>query len=272
MRRLWIAVGALAGVGMFGCFSVPTGQPVAPFPDPGAPQVVPGTPVPPGNVQYVSPFGPTQPAGIVANPLRVPVADREFAFEQIVAVIEEFFKIQHEEPVRVAGDILTEGRIDTYPEISATLLEPWRGDTVTFRDKLESTLQTYRRRAFVRIMPDQGSFFVELTVIKELEDLRRPQMAIGAAVFDKQNTTLDRVSEPLPGQPDVPPFATATSVAQSPLSGRQSAPPAPSNWIPQGRDAHLEQVILGKIQARLLPFGAPAFIAPGGTVGLPPSF
>ena len=84
------------------------------------------------------------------------------------------------------------------------------------------------------MIPDQGSFFVELTVLKELEDLRRPQMAVGAAVFDKQNTTLDRVSEPLPGQPDVPPFATAASVAQSPLAGRQPPPPAPSNWIPRG--------------------------------------
>ena len=39
-------------------------------------------------------------------------------------------------------------------------------------------------------MPDQGSFFVEVTVLKELEDLRRPQMAVGAAVFDKQNAIL----------------------------------------------------------------------------------
>jgi hypothetical protein len=271
MRRFWIALGAIAAAGMIGCFSVPTGQP-APFPDAGPPQIVPGTPVPPGNVQYVSPFGTTQPAGVLANPLRVPVGDREFAFEQIVAVIEEDFKVQHEEPVRVAGDILTEGRIDTFPEISATLLEPWRGDTVTFRDRLESTLQTYRRRAFVRIMPDQGSFFVEVTVLKELEDLRRPQMAVGAAVFDKQNAISDQAYEPLPGQPRVTPFSTATSVAQSPQAGRQIAPPPPSNWIPKGRDANLEQLILAKIQARLLPFGAPAFVAPGGAVGLPPSF
>ncbi len=46
----------------------------------------------------------------------MPVGDREFAFEQIVAVIEEDFKVQHEEPSHVAGDILTEGRIDTFPE------------------------------------------------------------------------------------------------------------------------------------------------------------
>jgi hypothetical protein len=271
MRRLWIALGALAG--LIGCFSVPTGQPGAPFPDPGAPQVLAGTPVPAGNVQYVSPFGPTQPLGPVANPLRVPVGDREFAFEQIVAVIEQYFKVQHEEPVRVAGDILTEGRIDTYPQIAATLLEPWRGDSVTFYDRLESTLQTYRRRAFIRVIPDQASFFVEVTVLKELEDLRRPQMAIGAAVFEKQNATLDRVSEPLPGQPDVPAFATpATIAAQASQLGREAPPPPPSNWIPEGRDAHLEQVILAKIQAQLLPFGAPAFVAPGGTVGLPPSY
>ena len=68
----------------------------------------------------------------------MPVVDLDFAWEQIVAVVEENFKIQHEERVRLAGDILTEGRIDTVPLISSTLMEPWRTDILTFRDRLES--------------------------------------------------------------------------------------------------------------------------------------
>ena len=73
-------------------------------------------PVPPGNVQDASPFGTTQPAGVLANPLRVPVGDRDFAFEQIVAVIEEDFKVQHEEPVRVAGDISPRAASTLFPK------------------------------------------------------------------------------------------------------------------------------------------------------------
>ena len=34
----------------------------------------------------------------------------------------------------------------------------------------------------------------------------------------------------------------------------------------------MEQLILAKIQARLLPFGAPHSLRAGGAVGLPPSF
>ena len=83
------------------------------------------------------------------NPLPVPVVDLDFAWEQIVAVVEENFKIQHEERVRLCGDILTEGRIDTVPLTAATLLESWRSDSVTFRDRLISTLQSRRRRCYV---------------------------------------------------------------------------------------------------------------------------
>ena len=144
MRRLWIAVGALAG--LIGCFSVPTGQPVA-ISGPARPaNCARHARCRRGTCNTCLPSARPSPLA----PWRILCACRwatgEFAFEQIVAVIEEYFKVQHEEPVRVAGDILTEGRIDTYPEISATLLEPWRGDSVTFHDRLESTLQTYRRR------------------------------------------------------------------------------------------------------------------------------
>ncbi len=121
-------------------------------------------------------------------------------------------------------------------------------------------------------MPDQGSFFVELTVLKELEDLRRPQMAIGAVVFDKQNAAVPPNLRDVARfvLPDLP-FATATNVAQSTPAGRQFAPPPPSNWIPKGRDANLEQQILAILDLTA-PLRLAGVIAPGGAVGLPPSF
>lgn len=271
MRRLWMIVTLL--VGAAGCAPLSSGPPPPPFPETVAPQIQPGMPAAVSTVQYVSPIGPSQPDAPLANPIRVPVGDRDVAWEEIISVVQDYFKVQHEERVRLVGDILTEGRIDTFPLIGQTLLEPWRGDSVTFRDKLEATLQTIRRRANLRVIPaDQNSFLIELTVVKELEDLRRPQTSYGTATFETENLALDRISEPLPGIPDRPAFATASQAA-TPAPGKLDPPgPLPTSWIPQGRDVHLEQEMLAKIQARLIPYGAPAFVAPGGNVGLPPSY
>ena len=104
--------------------------------------------------------GHRNPTAPLINPLHVPVGDRDVAWEEIISVVQEYFKVQHEEhAIRLVGDILTEGRIDTFPLIGATLLEPWRSDSATFRDKLEATLKTIRRRANLRVIPaDQNSF------------------------------------------------------------------------------------------------------------------
>ncbi len=86
-------------------------RPVLPaMADTGLPQIQQGEPAPaPVVMQYSPPIGPPAPAALLANPLRVPIADRDFAWDQIVAVIEEYFKVEHEERVRLAGDLLTEG-------------------------------------------------------------------------------------------------------------------------------------------------------------------
>ena len=195
----------------------------------------------------------------LANPLPVPVVDLDFAWEQIASVIEENFKIQHEERVRLAGDILTEGRIDTVPLIASTTLEPWRTDSVTFHDRLLSTLQSMRRRCYVRVIPVQGAFLVDLQIMKELEDLPQPTNAVnGMPLFNMLDQGVDRIADPLPSLADPPGIPPRPAV---PTAG----------WIPQGRDVPLEQVMLAKIQARLAPFAAPAFTTPGGTFGIPPT-
>jgi hypothetical protein len=254
----------LAGM-LIGCapaLNRPT-PPVAP--NLGLPQIQQGEPAPaPVTMQYLPPIGPGMPPTMLANPLRVPVVDRDFAWDQLVAVVEEYFKVEREERVRLAGDILTEGRIDTYPLTGASLLEPWHGDSVTFRDRLESTLQSIRRRCFVRVIPEQASYLIDLQVFKELEDLPRPSMSTaGAATF---NTGAADAAGTLP----IPAFNDAAAVRSG---------PRPINWILQGRDLNLEQVMLAKVQARLTvpvgpslappAFGPPAVAPP--TTG-PPAF
>ena len=200
------------------------------------------------------PYEANLPAGPIGNPLHVPVTDRDVAWEQIVAVVEEYFKVEHEERVRLAGDILTEGRIDTYPQTGATLMEPWRGDSVTYYDKLESTLQSIRRRAYVRVIPDQTGFIIDLTVLKELENLPQPMRSTaGSAAFSEGCDARSVVRNAAVAKP--PPL---TAIRPGP------AGPPPTSWIPLGRDPHLEQVILAKIQARMTQIAAPAFTTPGG--------
>jgi hypothetical protein len=235
-------------------------RPVMPVvPNPGLPQIQQGEPAPaPITMQYVPPIGSGMPAVMLANPLRVPVVDRDFAWDQLIAVVEEYFKVEREERVRLAGDILTEGRIDTYPLTGASLLEPWHGDSVTFRDRLESTLQSIRRRCFVRVIPEQASYLIDLQVFKELEDLPRPSMSTaGAATF---NSGAADEAGTLP----VPAFNQAAAVRSG---------PRPINWILQGRDLNLEQVMLAKVQARLSVAVAPAVGLPafGPPVVAPPS-
>lgn len=158
------------------------------------------------------------------NPLHVAAGpgDFEWVWSHAVAVVDEYFEIAKED--RLARTITTD------PKMGATLVEPWYGDSVGFRERLESTLQTIRRFAQVTVVPEAGGgFAVEVKVFKELEDLSRPERAAGGsrAVFDS-DFPVDRVRE---------------IVGPVPL---------PNGWIPLGRDVKLEQVILARLRDRLL--------------------
>ena len=100
-------------------------------------------------------------------------SDSEFLWNQVVDTVEDYFRIKSEQ--RAARDALqwVEGRLETYPEIGATLLEPWRKDTAYGYQRLQSTLQTMRRTCFVRVIPVEQGFSVGVEVLKELEDVNR---------------------------------------------------------------------------------------------------
>jgi hypothetical protein len=195
----------------------------------GAPQgpldnIAPGGAISP---QFGLPAGPEPIAGL-ANPIIVPATNDEVAWDQIVDVVTDYFTVTREQQVRRSGESWSEGRIETAYQGGAGWLQPFRKDSVGSFNRWESTFQTIRRKALVRVMPDANGFQVEVIVEKELEDLPHPERAMaGAAAF--------RFDQSLPSD-------RAQEVGRTFSSDR---------WLPLGRDAALEAKMLADIQSRL---------------------
>jgi hypothetical protein len=158
------------------------------------------------------------PAVCVENPLYIPLGPPAYGvvFEKVLDVLDDYFEIAYANRY--------DGRILTFPRIAPGLEQPWRAGSPDWYQRLEATLQTTRRRAEVLIQPaEDGGFFIDVTVYKELEDLVRPtRMAMGAAF--RSDITVERQYEVI--DPTV----------------------IESNWIPKGRDTDLEQVILQRLR------------------------
>jgi hypothetical protein len=197
----------------------------------------------PGSSSPVVILGPPIPK----NTILVPAQNHDYVWDQVVDIVDDYFQIDQEERVKQVGDMQTEGRIDTFPIPGATLLEPWRKDSVNFHERLESTLQSIRRRGFVRVIPQEngcGGYLVEVTVTKELEDVPHPiNGSAGASTF-RYDTSLNRDTEfdvdpnRIPGDPARPIGPRAATGGWIPM-------------LPDGHDHALEQEMLAKIQARL---------------------
>ncbi len=173
-----------------------------------------------------------------SNPAFVISANPDLLWDDMVDVLDDYFRIEREDRIRLVGDIYTEGRIDTVPEPSATLLEPWRGDTANSYERTEATLQTIRRRAIVRVIPEAEGFLVDVAVYKELEDLAQPEHATSGKATFRYDSALRKYTEPVGGEPFT------------------------AGWISIGRDFALEQVILDDLLTRCG--------GPGGIQPLPP--
>jgi hypothetical protein len=185
-----------------------------------------------------------RPFGSVAvsydNPSLIRIPDHDLVWNGVVQVISDYFRIEREDPVRLLGSTYTEGRIDTFPKTGATLLEPWDHDSADSYQRLESTLQSIRRYAVVKVIHAENGagFWVEVAVYKELENVLRPEHAsAGSAIFHG----------------DTSPNSTP------PTASVKTPPPNGANqvWIPQGRDTAAEQRILGQILERFTPAGTP---------------
>lgn len=154
------------------------------------------------------------------NPASITLSNYETVWETTVDVLDSYFDIAYENRY--------DGRIETRPLSGATLLEPWRLDSVGLRQRTEATLQTIRRRAYVLILPaPSGGFQVVVEVYKELEDLPRPigSRFAGGAFFQSIQPIRQEV----------------VHSAITPSAG----------WISLGRDKALESRIIGDIHAHL---------------------
>ena len=171
-------------------------------------------------------LGRSDPVVPIQNPVIIPVSDREFVWDQVVDTLDDYFRISAEDRVRVVGGILTEGHIETFPVVGATLFEPWRRDSTPGAERLHSTLQSIRRRAQVRVMPVTNGYSIEVAVFKELEDVSRPEYSTVSGPTMRHDGAFVRVE-----------------------TGPESLP-ITLGWIPLGRDVSLEQQILAEIQAR----------------------
>jgi hypothetical protein len=140
-------------------------------------------------------------------------------FERVMDVIDDMFDIAYANRY--------DGRIETQPRIAPGLEQILKPGSPNLYERTLSTLQTYRHRAFVLIVPDHDGYMVNVTVLKELEDIPNPtREGAGGAAF-RSDANVDRTYE----------------IVDPAIISR--------GWIPKGRDYAMEQRILQKIQRKL---------------------
>ena len=183
-----------------------------------------------GNATAVGAFEPDQP-----NPLFVETRDAEALWDAIVDVIDNYYSIETEIPVRTYerqdsnGQVYvyqTEGRLETKPSIMGGGQEPWRKNGARCEDRWFATFQTVRSSAIVRVVPEGEGFFVYLSVFDEIEDMPRP---IGSSVGYNLK------------------FREDVSQLSQPVGERAKS----KGWIPVGRDDDLEGRIMKELAWRV---------------------
>ena len=188
-----------------------------------------------GSVLYR--FRSPPPQHYVPNPLTLPPAEDLFVWLQVVDVVDDYFRIRTEQPVQNRGEMVLDGRLETSYRIGASLSEPWRKDSTDGFERLQSTFQSIRRRAFVFVRPVGAGYEVEVVVQKELEDTDRSLGATeGAVTTSRDNTVARRRDDDDP---------------EGPIT---------LGWIPLGRDPSLEQVILQDILGRVTQADSPRLL------------
>ena len=161
------------------------------------------------------------------NPIFVENYDHEFLWSVLVDVVDTHFEIAREMPMRLYGNVLTEGHIETKPKIGPSLFEFWHADSVGFEERSHCTTQTIRRRVEVHVVPETGGYTVEVKVFKELEDNPRPLRAVANASNLRFQDSADEFIDKI----DVDPSSTG--------------------WFIIERDAALEIRLLTEIAYRL---------------------
>lgn len=152
------------------------------------------------------------------NPIYIPQGPMAYArvFETIEDILSDYFPLAYTNR--------HEGLVETHPVIAPGLEQPWKAGSPDLYQRLLACFQTIRHRAIVKItIADDGGYFVNVKVLKELEDVPAPvRPTAGEATF-RLVPTVER---------------------QYDVVGGDVFDPA---WIPAGRDLGLEQVILERL-------------------------
>jgi hypothetical protein len=163
----------------------------------------------------------------VANPANIGEIDPDFLWRMIVDTVDNHFRIDSEQPVRKDSVNWLEGRLTTFPEISGTSFEPWRRDTSMGFERLQSTFQTIRRTATVRVVPEPTGYQISVEVIKEQEDVDQSQYAAAGAAAQRHDGTIVR---------------NQNQIRQLPIT---------LGWYEIGRDRDLERRLMEGILGRI---------------------
>jgi len=152
------------------------------------------------------------------NPLYIPQGPGAYpkVFEKALDVVDDFWEIAYTNRY--------EGRIETQPSVAPGLEQPWKPGSPDFYQRLLASFQSIRHRCIVLITTaDDGGYYIDVKVLKELEDLPFPLRSTAGAASFRMNSTVERQFE----------------VIEQPVYD--------SAWIPIGRDFKLEQVILERL-------------------------
>lgn len=161
------------------------------------------------------------------NPVFVPTSNHVALMNTLEDVLDNHYVISATEPIRLHENVFTEGRIDTEPKISASILEPWHTDSTNINDRMERTFQTIRSRASVRVVPENNGFWIQVFVYNELENMPAP-MGANIAVRDVR-------------------FTQNQERIVNPSEDTDSS----NNWILIGRDNSFEQQLIREVLGSL---------------------
>jgi hypothetical protein len=154
------------------------------------------------------------------NPLYLAQGPQPEVYDKIwqnaLDIVDDFFEIAFSD--RYAG------RIETQPTVAPGWEQPWKPGSPSVYSRLLANFQSIRQRAIVQITTaDDGGYYIDVKVLKELEDMPAPVRATAGTASFRMNSTIERQFEVI--EQDV----------------------YDSNWIPIGRDLKLEQVILERL-------------------------
>lgn len=154
------------------------------------------------------------------NPVYIPQGPQpevyDKVFQKAIDIVDDFWEIAYSNRY--------EGRIETQPAVAPGIIQPWKPGSPDFFQRLLADLQSIRHRCIVLITTaDEGGYYIDVKVLKELEDLPAPVRATAGSASFNMVSTIERQFE----------------VIEQPVYE--------SNWIPIGRDFKLEQVILERL-------------------------